>query len=210
MIGEQLKRLLQHDNHGVETFDGKRLLAEEGPAQIPIHGFHFRQPAEQLELALRAERLSIAAGLDPLAQPVALLVARDVLDLISDGGAVGLTQVGENLRQVFAGNPHSEHGRRNRLHQLGRQSVVHRIERGIAGGGAAQWLEPRCQMSVGAVRGDQRHAGGDGPQQFGFRRGRRRERRFGRLAGAAAGFRQAGRGGHLHGFEDRLIEAIGA
>src|SRR5205823_12824711 len=127
VIRKQLKRLLQHDNHGVETFDGKRLLAEEGSAQITIHGLHFRQAPQQLELALRAERLSIAAGLDPLAQPVALLVARDVLDLIGDGGAVGLTQVGENLRQVFAGNPHPEHRRRSEEHTSELQSLAYLV-----------------------------------------------------------------------------------
>ena len=70
----------------------------------------------------------------------------------------------ESFGQVLAGNADPEHRGWDRLHQLGRQSVIHGIERRVASGGAAQGIEPRREMSVRAVGGDQRHAGGDGPQ----------------------------------------------
>ena len=84
VVGQQLQRLLEHHDHRVETFDREGFLAEEGLAQVTVHGLNLRQATQQLQLALRAEGLAISPRFDPLAQPVALFVAGNVLDLVGD------------------------------------------------------------------------------------------------------------------------------
>ena len=92
-----MQRLLEHHDHRVQPLDRERLLAEEGPPQVAVHRLDLREAPQQLQLAFGAQRLAIASGLDPLAQPVALLMARNVLDLVGDGRAVGLSKVGEDF-----------------------------------------------------------------------------------------------------------------
>ena len=84
IVREQLQGLLQHHDHRVEAFDRESLLAEEGLAQVAVHGLDLGEASQQLELALRAEGLAISPRFDPLAQPVALFVAGNVLDFVGD------------------------------------------------------------------------------------------------------------------------------
>ena len=208
VIGEQLQRFLQHHDHRVEAFDREGLLPQEGAAQVAVHGFDLGQPAQQLELAFRAERLAIATGLDPLAQPVALFVTRDVLDLIGDRRAVGLPQVHEHLGEIFAGNADAQDAGGNRLQELGREAMVHRIERRIAGRCTAERIQPGGEVAVAAIGRHQGHAGRHRSQQLGFGRGWRGDRRL--RTNRARCLADTGRCRHMHRLEGRLVEAVRA
>src|SRR5438067_13466147 len=80
VVREQLQRLLEHHDHRVETFDREGFLAEEGLAQVAVHGLDLREATQQLQLALRAEGLAISPRFDPPGQRVASYVAGYVLE----------------------------------------------------------------------------------------------------------------------------------
>src|SRR5437667_455004 len=71
------------------------------PAQVALHPVDLTEAGEQPRLLLRRERTVVPTGLDRLAQPDALLVVGDVLDLVGDRAAVDLPQarvrLGERL-----------------------------------------------------------------------------------------------------------------
>ena len=106
--------------------------------------------------------------------------------------------MGESLGEVFSRHSHPEHGGRHRLHHLRRQTVVHRIERGIAGRRAAQRVEPSGEMAVAAVGGDQGHSGSDRSQQLGLRRGGRGDHRFARRRDGPCRLTDPGRRHQFH------------
>ena len=92
------------------------------------------EPLEQRLRLVRGERAAEGAGLDLLAQPLALTVRRDVLDLVRDRAAVGLAQVRQLLDERRALHVRAEQARGNARHQLGRETDVLGIERRVARG----------------------------------------------------------------------------
>ena len=93
-------RLVEHRDEHVEAFDRELLLAEERLAQVRLEPLHLGEPREQRTLLVLAERRAVTAGLDRLAQPDALLVVGDVLDLVGDRPAVGLAAVAAAPRRA--------------------------------------------------------------------------------------------------------------
>ena len=63
-----------------------------------------RQSREQAALLVRRQRLAVLARLDHLAQPEALLVTADVLDLVGDRAAVDVQQGGVSFRECLSGD----------------------------------------------------------------------------------------------------------
>jgi hypothetical protein len=85
VIGEQMQQLLEHGNHRVDAFDRERLLAEKRLAQIALERFNAREAVQEFDLSLASQRLDVRSRFDLAAQPRALLVARDMFDLVRDG-----------------------------------------------------------------------------------------------------------------------------
>ena len=83
-FGGELDRLVEHRDHHVEPLERELLLAEEPLAQEALHALHLAQAAEEQLLLVGAQRLPVAAGLDRLPQPHALLVVGEVLELVRD------------------------------------------------------------------------------------------------------------------------------
>ena len=98
----ELDRLVEHRHHHVEPLDRELLLAEERAAQVPLHPLHLGEPGEQPLLLVGGERIAVAARLDRLAQPHALLVVGDVLELVGARAAVDLAQRRERLAERLA------------------------------------------------------------------------------------------------------------
>ena len=109
----------------------------------------------------RSRSSTVSAGrylpeLDVLAQPHALLVARDVLDLEGDGAAVRRAEIREHLGEVATGDVDAQQVGGDLLHQLLGQAVRRRVHRRIADRRRAERVEVRAEMTVGPVRLDQR------------------------------------------------------
>ena len=81
--------------------------------EVVLERLDLGQPLEQPPPCVRVERLAVGPGLDVLAQPDALLVVRDVLDLVGDRAGVGLAQVRERVGEGLAGHGHAQHRRRD-------------------------------------------------------------------------------------------------
>ena len=100
------------------------------------------------------ERLPVAARLDHAAQPAALLVVGDVLDLVGDRAAVGLDEVRQRVGERLAGHVQAEcRGGDPRL-QLGGQRRLGAVglERRVADGLGAERVEPRGEVAVASGR----------------------------------------------------------
>ena len=169
--GGELDHLVEHRDGHVQALDRELLLAQVGLVHEALERVHLGQAAQQRDLLLRAERLAVGAGLDLLAQPDALAVRGDVLDLVGDRAAVGLAQVRDDVGQRLAGDAHAQDRGRDLGHDLGRQLQRLGIERGVALGLGAERVQPRGQVAVRAVGLDQRHRGLDGLQQLEVRLG---------------------------------------
>ena len=104
-------------------------------------------------------RLPVGARLDGLAQPYALLVVGDVLDLVGDRARVGLAQLRERVGEGVARHRHPQHRRRDAPHQLVVQPDRRRLERRVAHRLGSERVEPRGQVAVHAVGLDQRGGG---------------------------------------------------
>ena len=152
--GGDLDHLVEHRHERVEALDRELLLAEEGLVQVVLERLHLRQPLQQPAPGLLGKRLAVAAALDRLPQPDALLVVRDVLDLIGDRARVGLAQAGQRLGERVARHRDAQHRGRDAAHQLLGQVDRGGIERGIADGGRAERVELRGEVAVHAVRLD--------------------------------------------------------
>ena len=112
-------------------------------------------------------------------QPDALLVVRDVLDLVRDRPAVDLAQLGQNVGEGLALDADAQHRGRDALLKLRGQRRLEQLglERGVADGLGAERIEVCRKVAVRPDRLDQRHRRGDAPdeQVVGFRwRSRRR------------------------------------
>ncbi len=165
-VGELADDLLEHRDHHVEPLDREGLLADVRLAQVALHRLDFGQPREHGDRLGRAQRDAMPAGLDVLAQPLALLDVRDVLDFVGDRRRIRLAQLRQHLGERAAGDLRAQHGSRDRGHQRRREPVGARVERGIAGRFGAERIERRGEVAVAPVRRQQRHPGGDGAQQF--------------------------------------------
>ncbi len=134
-VGAELDRLVEHRHHHVEPLDRELLLAEECPAQVALHPLDLTEAGEQPHLLLRRERTVVATGLDRLAQPDALLVVGDVLDLVGDRAAVDLPQARVRLGERLTIHVEPQQSCRDARHQLRRElrDQPLRLERRVAG-----------------------------------------------------------------------------
>ncbi len=164
----QLDRLVEHRYEHVETFERELLLAEERAAQVPLEPLHLGQPAQECGPLLRWQVGAEAARLDRLAQPDALGVVGDVLDLVGAGAGVDLAQPRQRLEQGVAGHREAQEARRDPRLQLGRQRWVQSglVERRIAHRLGSERVEPRREMTVHAICLHERHRGGDPGEQL--------------------------------------------
>ena len=167
-VGAELDRLVEHRHHHVEALDRELLLAEERAAQVALHALDLGEPAEQAHLLLGAQRLPVATGLDRLAQPDALLVVGEVLDLVGDRAAVDLAQARIHVGERLALDVEPQERRGDARHERGRQlrDQPLRLERRVAGRLGAERVEVRCEVPVRAVRLHERHRRGDAADQL--------------------------------------------
>ena len=105
---------------------------------------------------LGGERRAVGAGLDHLAQPGALLVRGEVLELVGDRAAVGLAHARQRLEQGLAGDADAQDRGRHARHQLRGQVERLRLDRRVALGLAAERVEAGGEVAVGAVALEQR------------------------------------------------------
>jgi len=80
--GGELDRLVEHRHEHVEPFERELFLSEEGSTQVALEALDLGQATKQRETLLRGALAPEPIGLDRLAQPDALCVVRDVLDLV--------------------------------------------------------------------------------------------------------------------------------
>ena len=106
LVGRVTDDDVEHRHHRVEALDAEPLLAQVGLVQEALEGLDADQPLEQRDAVLGLHRPPVLAGLDHAAQPDALGVRGDVLDLVGDRAGVGLLQV------RAAPRPGSRRGRR--------------------------------------------------------------------------------------------------
>ncbi len=188
--GGQLDQLIQHRDGHVESLDRELLLAQVGLVHEALERVDLRQALEQRLLLLVGERLAELPGLDLLPQPQALLVRRDVLDLVGDRAAVGLAQMRQRVGERLAGDVDAQDPGRDPGHQLGRELERLRVERRVALGLAAERIELGGQMPVRTVSLDERGRGLDGLEHLLV--GNRRSRGRGRGPRGAGGPRRFG------------------
>ena len=164
----ELDRLVEHRDHHVEPFERELLLAEERPAQIGLHPLDLGETPEQVAPLVLRERCAIAARLDRLPQPHALLVVGDVLDLVGDRARVCLLQQRQRVGERLGGDVHPQHRRGDPRLQLGRElrDQRHRVERRVAGRLGAERVESRGEVADHAVGLDERHRRRDAAEQL--------------------------------------------
>ena len=147
----ELDRLVEHRDHHVEALDGELLLPEERAAQVALHPLDLAQAPEQPHALVARERAPVAARLDRLAQPDALLVVGDVLDLVRDrpactsrAGAAARRRASRPRRAGGAATPGcapaapaSASGSGARARARGRRAARSRAGRGAPRGGRA-------------------------------------------------------------------------
>ena len=202
---------LEHRHERVEPFDGERLLPEEGGALVALHRIDLGEALEQPEAVLHRERGAVLACLDVLAQPHALLVARDVLDLERDRAAVHAPEIRQHLGEIVTGDINAQQVRGDPLHQLLGQAVRRRVHRGVTDRRRAQRIQVRAEMAMSAVCLDERCRRLHRAEQDSIRRslgdGRRCRRRRGRHCDASRGLLQ-GRHDQAKAGENSVVEAI--
>ena len=125
--------------------------------------------SEQLAALLGVERPAEAARLDRLAEPDALRVVRDVLDLVRDRARVDLAQAREGLEQRLARDVQPEHARGDPRLELGRQRRAEALGSSSAGSPGGSEPSGSRRASEVAVRADT-------PSRATSRRRRRRRR----------------------------------
>ena len=95
--GRQLDQLVEHRHGHVEALDRELVLAEVGLVHEALERVDLDQALEQRPALVARQLVAERARLDVLAQPHALAVRGDVLDLIRDRAAVGLAQVRQRV-----------------------------------------------------------------------------------------------------------------
>ena len=163
----ELDRLVEHRHHHVEALDRELLLPEERAAEVALHPLDLGEARQQQALLVVRERRAVAARLDRLAQPDALLVVGDVLDLVRAGAAVGRAEERQRVGQRLAGDVEAQQRGRDTRLQLGREGRDEplRLQSGVAGRLRAERIEVRGEMAVHPVRLDERHRGGDAAEE---------------------------------------------
>src|SRR4051812_3645753 len=164
----ELDRLVEHRNHHVETFDGELLLPEERAPQVALHPFDLAQAPEQTYPLVGGERASVAPRLDRLPQPDALLVVRDVLDLVRNRPRVRLPQVRQSVCERLALDVQAEQRGGDEGLQLRRQlgDQTLGLESRIAGRLRTEWVEVSREVPVHPKRLDERHRGSDRAEEL--------------------------------------------
>ena len=177
--GEQ-HGLVEHQDHRVEPLDGELLGAEEGALQERLKALNAQQADQLTALLLRGSFDPEGARLDGLAQPDALAVGAEVLDLVGDRLAVDLGESIEDGLERVALDEGAQRGGRHGFERALVKFEERRVECGVAGWLRAEWVELRGEVPVGAVRLDQRHAGAHvGEQLLGAHALRERADRLG-------------------------------
>jgi hypothetical protein len=171
-------RLVEHRHHRVEPLDRELLLTEERAAEVALEPLDLGEPLQEETLLVGSEGLPVATRLDRLAEPHALLVIRDVLDLVGERPAVhrleARQRVGERVSRAVEPKETSRDARLEVLRQPGHEPVG--IERRVAGRIAAERIEPRREMAVHAIGLDERHRRRDAAEELVVRLRRRRLR----------------------------------
>jgi hypothetical protein len=90
VAGSEADHLVEHRHRHIDTLDRKLVLAEVGLVHEALERVNLDQSLEQRPLLVAAQRLAEGATLDLLAQPDALAMRSDVLDLERDRAAVDL------------------------------------------------------------------------------------------------------------------------
>ena len=108
-----------------------------------------------------------AARLDRLAEPDALGVVGDVLDLVGTRARVDLAEARERLEQRVTRHGQPEQARGYPGLDIGgqRRNEACLVQRGVAHRLGAEWIEPRREVAVHPVGLDERHRGSDRAQQ---------------------------------------------
>ena len=164
----ELDRSVEHRDERVQALDRERLLAQECAPEIPLEALDLRETRQQAALLVCRERRSVRAGLDRLAQPDALLVVGDVLDLVCARAGVRLLQLRKHVRQGLPGEVHAEELRGNLPLELQRQrrNEALRLERRVSHRLRAEGIEPRGEVAVRAVSLHESHGCGDGAEKL--------------------------------------------
>jgi len=100
----QLDGIVEHRHEHVQPFDRELLLTDERAPEVGLEGLDLREALQKRTSLLVGQRSAKATRLDRLAQPDALGVVRDVLDLVRDRACVDLAQVRERLEESLAGH----------------------------------------------------------------------------------------------------------
>ena len=188
-LGGELDRLVEHRDHHVEALDGELLLAEEGAPQVALHPLDLAEPPEQAHALVARQRAAVAARLDRLPQPDALLVVGDVLDLVRDRAGVRLAEPRQRVGERLALDVEAEERGRDARLQLRRQlrDQALGLERRVAGRLRPERVEVRGEVAVHAERLDERHRRGDAAEQLLVGRSRRAGAGGGRARPRGAG-----------------------
>jgi hypothetical protein len=171
LVAGELDRLVEHRNHYVEALDGELLLPEKRAAEVALEPLHLGETAKKGLLLVGREGPPVRARLDRLPEPDALLVARDVLDLVRHRPAVRLAEKRKRLGKRLARDVDAEEPRRDLALQLARQlrfqafGVESRVARGVV----AKGVEARGEVAVRPVRLDERHRRRDRAEENGRR-----------------------------------------
>jgi hypothetical protein len=146
--------------------------------------------------------MAVAAGLDRLPQPDALLVIGNVLDLVGDRAGVHLAQPRQSVGERVAAHVEAEERSGDPCLELRRElrDQALRLERRVARRLRAERIEMRGEMPDHAEGLDERHPGGDAAEQLlvdrrGCGRLGRRRRRFCGGRRRLDGRRRSGDGG---------------
>ena len=163
----ELDRLVEHRDERLETLERELLLPEERPAQVLLEALGLGEPVEERAPLLRGERLPEAPRLDRLAEPDALGVVGDVLDLVGDRARVDVAEERQRLEQRVALDVEAEQRGRDARLQLRRQrrDEAGLVERRVAHRLGAERVEPGGEVPVHAVGLDERHRRGDAAEE---------------------------------------------
>ncbi len=208
--GGQLDQLVEHRDRHVQALDRELVLAEVGLVHEALERVDLDEAAQQRLRSSLVSCVSERAGLDPLAQPHALAVRGDVLDLIGDRAAVGLAQVrqrvgerrpGTYIWKIFAGIRACSSGVRPSASGSRPGSPSGSEPSGSRRAARWPWLRTRADERAGRLHGLQQFLAGAGAGRRGRARG----------AAAAARGRRAARGRAEHDAERSehvLVEAV--
>ena len=192
-------RRVEHRHERVGALDREALVALIRAAEESLEAVDLREAAQQRELFVRPERAAHRAALDLLAEPEALVLFFNVLELESDARRVERAQmldhIGRGAKLVEA-----ERGAGDRGEVGGGESVERRRQLGSAGRRTAERIERDLEVPVLAYRMHERRGAGDFAQVRRIER-RGRARRGGRTAGE--------RERHLEILAPRIVDRCG-